>query len=262
MTGVSLAGLTLAGLDALPAVSLYELTASAALLTRVDRKYVLTTSDLDRLGRHLPQHTRVLEIEGQRSVGYTSTYLDTPGLTSYLDAAHRRRRRWKVRTRSYETGGHFLEVKTCRGTSTVKERIPWRDTTRLDPMRLDNGGRDFVETALRSSGIVLDAATLAPALVTRYRRSTLLLPSGTRATLDLGLVWTASETVACKGFGDRVVLETKSARAPSELDRLLWRLGHRPQRISKYAVGLAMLHPALPHNRWHRLLTLLCNESS
>lgn len=257
MTALSTSTFTMAPLDQLPTVTLAELTASAALLTRVDRKYVLTTDDVDRACRQLPQHTRALEIDGSRSVGYTSTYLDTPDLTSYLDAAHRRRRRWKVRTRSYQTGGHFLEVKTVRGATTVKERIPWRDTTRLDAV-----GRDFVESSLRSSGIILDAATLAPALVTRYHRSTLLLPSGARATLDVGLAWTAPETGDCRGFGDRVVLETKSARTASELDHLLWRLGHRPQRISKYAVGLATLHPALPHNRWHRLLTLLADESS
>ncbi len=262
MTGHTASGQALSGLDALPAVSLGEITASAALLTRVDRKYVLTTSDLDELWCQLPRHTRALEIEGQRSVGYTSTYLDTPALTSYLDAAHRRRRRWKVRTRSYETGGDFLEVKTRRRTTTVKERIPWHDPMRLDPMELETAGRDFVETSLRSCGVVLDASTLAPALVTTYRRSTLLLGSGTRATLDLGLVWTAPETGAWMGFGDRVVFETKSAGTPSELDRLLWRHGHRPQRISKYAVGLAALHPNLPHNRWHRLLTRLAPESN
>ena len=30
---------------------------------------------------------------------------------------------------------------------------------------------------------------------------------------------------------------------------------HRPARISKYATGMALLHPELPANRWYRTLT-------
>lgn len=243
-------------LGRLPAIDLAELTASAGLLTRVDRKYLLTTHDLGRLWDQYPGDARVLEIDGSRTFGYVSTYLDTPALDSFHDAAHARRRRWKVRTRAYATGGHFLEVKTRHGATTVKERIAWRAPTRLDTV-----GRDFVEASLRSAGVLLDAATLAPALTTTYDRTTLLLPSsGARATLDLGLAWTAPDAAATLRLGDRVVLETKSTGAPSGLDRLLWRLGHRPHRLSKYAVGMAALHPELPHNRWHRLLATLAGD--
>lgn len=240
----------------LPAIGLTELSASAALLTRVDRKYLLALHDLERVWDQLPRDALVLEIDGRRSFGYASTYLDTPDLASFHDAAYARRRRWKVRTRTYSaTGGHFLEVKTRHGARTVKERIAWRATTRLDTV-----GRDFVEASLRSAGVALEAATLAAALTTTYERTTLLLPSsGARATLDLGLSWTTPDA-ATRSLGDRVVLETKSTMAPSELDRLLWQLGLRPQRLSKYAVGMAALQPALPHNRWHRLLATLAGD--
>ena len=52
----------------------------------------------------------------------------------------------------------------------------------------------------------------------------------------------------------RAIIETKAGTAPCEADRRLWHHGHRPQRISKYATGLALLHPELPSNRWHRTL--------
>ena len=54
-------------------------------------------------------------------------YFDTPDLLSYRRPRCRRRRRFKVRMRSYlDSGLHFLEVKTRgpRGT-TVKQRIPY-----------------------------------------------------------------------------------------------------------------------------------------
>jgi hypothetical protein len=38
------------------------------------------------------------------------------------------------------------------------------------------------------------------------------------------------------------------------MDRLLWSLGHRPDRISKYATGLAAMHAHLPQNKWRPVL--------
>ncbi len=49
-------------------------------------------------------------------------------------------------------------------------------------------------------------------------------------------------------------METKTATTPCGVDRLLWSLGHRPTAISKFATGLAALHPELPHTRWRRVL--------
>lgn len=245
----------------LPPVDLAELTASAALLTRVDRKYLLDPADLPQLLTRLGDATRVLEIDSERSIAYTSTYLDTPDLASYSDAAHGRRRRWKARTRTYATGGRYLEVKTRRGPTTVKERMPWSASS-PDAVRLDTVGRDFVEASLAGAGIRLDAATLAPTLVTRYRRTTLLLPGCARATLDSDLTWAVPGGAPAEDLGGAVVLETKSGHDPSDLDRLLWRLGRRPVRLSKYAVGMAALDHTLPANRWHRILTTLARDAA
>lgn len=248
--------------DQLPAISLAQLNESAALLTRVDRKYVLAASDLPLILRNLPPDARVLEIDGERAFAYRSTYLDTAELAAFHGAVQRRRRRWKVRTRTYTTGETFLEVKTRRGAATVKERILCspRDAAGA-ALRLTTVGRDFVEASLGSAGVQLDAATLRPTLVTSYRRTTLLLPSaGSRATIDADLCWSTPEGTASRTFTGRVIVETKSGTAPSALDRSLWRLGHRPVSISKYGLGLALLHPELPANRWHRLVSALSHR--
>ncbi|SEP89849.1 hypothetical protein [Streptomyces radiopugnans] len=50
------------------------------------------------------------------------------------------------------------------------------------------------------------------------------------------------------------MVETKTGSTPSAADRLLWRAGHRPSRISKYATGLAALRPDLPAVPWRRTL--------
>ena len=88
-------------LTALPAISLDELVAEAALLTRVDRKYLLQARELEQVMTSLPSGTRALEIDERRTFGYASTYFDTADRASYHGTATARRRRWKVRTRSY-----------------------------------------------------------------------------------------------------------------------------------------------------------------
>ena len=101
-------------------------TARAALLTRVDRKYLLTTAEAEVvLAAVAALHPLVLDIDGTREFAYESVYFDTPDLLSYRLAAHDRRRRFKLRTRGYlDTDGAFLELKT-RGSrsATVKDRF-------------------------------------------------------------------------------------------------------------------------------------------
>ncbi|HWK79398.1 MAG TPA: hypothetical protein VNP95_01455, partial [Thermomicrobiales bacterium] len=52
-------------------------------------------------------------------------------------------------------------------------------------------------------------------------------------------------------------IETKGTGKPTSFDRLLWRHGIRPQAMSKFNVGLSLLVPELPANRWHRVRTRL-----
>lgn len=238
-------------LAALPPVELAELTERAGLMTRVDRKYVLFLGELDEMLDGLPRGCRVLDIGGERRFRYRSTYLDLPGLPSFLGSAHRRRRRWKVRTRSYvDTGSHFLEVKTRHGGTTIKERICWRDTDWLDA---DGGG--FVSERLTGAHVRVDVGELRPVLHTTYCRATLLLPGAVaRATIDTNLAWSDVLDGGRLERSGLAILETKTAGRPCELDAVLWASGHRPVSVSKYATGMAALHPDLPRNRWHRLL--------
>ena len=50
------------------------------------------------------------------------------------------------------------------------------------------------------------------------------------------------------------MVESKSAGRRSVADRILRDLGVRPASVSKYAVGVAALHPELPSNPWHQTL--------
>ena len=223
----------------------------AALQTRVDRKYIVDAAIVADLVTALPDSTRILEVDGLRSFGYSSVYFDTPELDSYLAAAYRRRRRWKVRARSYlDSGVCMLEVKTKNGRGdTVKSRLEYDLATNL---RLTPEAHGFIDAA---AGRACPSDRLIPTLTTSYQRTTLIdIDVHARITIDHDLEcaeWGAHQA----SIGDRVVVETKSARTPSPADRWLWANGTRPTKVSKFCAGLAALHPELPSNKWHRTLT-------
>jgi hypothetical protein len=248
-------------LEGLPTIELDELAQRGALMTRVDRKYLVDLDVVPALLGALPPATRVLEIQGQRVFGYRSVYFDTPELASYLLSARRRPRRFKVRTRSYlDAGTTWLEVKTRDGRGrTVKARIPWSGAV----AGLRREGRAFVSEVL--AGTVADPADLAdllgPELSTTYRRSTLLLPERcVRVTIDTEL-----EGSRQLGPGlllpDLAIIETKTPGPACPADRALWALGQRPVRVSKYATVLAALDPALPAHRWLPALRRITAEA-
>lgn len=235
-------------------VTLEEVVDRAEMMSRVDRKYVLTSDQADALLARIDLATGVLEIDGRRQSRYESVYFDTPDLITYRMCVQQRRRRVKVRTRCYlDSGVSFLEAKTRQGDdTTVKRRIPHEgaDTAHLGPE-----GRLYAAEALREVGLSGSLASgLRPTLVTRYRRATLLGPDGDhRVTLDTDLSW--SEPGGPVTAPPRmVIVETKTTGAPSQIDRLMWGAHLRPTSISKFATGLAALRPGLPHNRWARVL--------
>lgn len=225
-------------------ITLEELTRTDAMMTRVDRKYLLSKQDAEQLRSKLPAGTRILDIGGVVRHGYDTTYYDTADLGCYLDAARKRRHRFKVRTRTYgSTGTSFLELKTKgpRGV-TVKERTLIDDTSNhwawFDSQRSVTG---------------CEACDLVPVLENTYQRTTLSPPDMGRATIDTDLVWRNQHGEIADL--DLVIVETKSGATPSLIDKLLWQHGHRPRRLSKFGCGMAALNPDLPANNWHRTLT-------
>ncbi|MBX3098733.1 MAG: polyphosphate polymerase domain-containing protein [Salinibacterium sp.] len=237
----------------LQSIGLDELVEKAALQTRIDRKYVLSRFEAAQVLAALDPSTRVLEIAGARASSYESVYFDTPDLLSYRLAATARRRRFKIRTRSYvDTAEAWLEVKT-RGSrsSTVKDRVAY-DIVHRDI--LTAGGREYTDAALDGLGLNGAELDLRPTLVTRYHRTTLFLPaSASRATIDTDLSWEADDGHRLS-TPDLAIIETKSGVRTSEIDRLLWSHGHRPTTISKFGTGLAALRSDLPSHKWARVL--------
>lgn len=236
-------------------ISLADLVDRAALLDRVDRKYVLT--DAAPLVMDVLTGTLALEIDGSRRFGYASCYVDTAELDCFRMAALRRRRRVKVRYRTYQESGHrWAEVKVrgARGR-TAKHREPLGDDSCGGLGRMGSlAASGFVAAVLDREGFDLDVAGLAPSLGVEYLRSTFFDPvDAVRITVDTGLRWTVPTGVV--RTADRLtIVETKSVGNAGRFDRELWRRGVRPAKFSKYATGLALLTPGLPDSPWRRTI--------
>ncbi|MEU5990856.1 polyphosphate polymerase domain-containing protein [Spirillospora sp. NPDC047418] len=240
-------------LAALPAVDLTEVLARSTLQLRLDRKYLVPSLLLPRLLEAMAGTYAALEIDGLRTFRYTSTYFDTPDLLTYRQHLQDRRRRFKIRTRTYlDSGECTFEVKLS-GTrdSTDKRRMPYDPANRTE---LTPSAHDFLWQTLLSAYRMNPPSPLTPTATTSYNRTTLVQRQGTgRVTLDTALVCTAQAT-SIEADQAWVLLESKSETPDAPADRLLRHLGQRPTKLSKYCLAIAALYPGTTSNPWHRPL--------
>jgi len=243
--------------ERLAPVGLAELEGSAAaLLDRVDCKYVVPTELFAALAARLCGSHRVLEIGGVRAFRYRTTYFDTPGLDAYRDHVQRRRRRYKSRSRRYEDSGvcmFELKLKGPRGR-TVKHRMPYEEGLHgsVSPEALV-----FLRDRLWLAYRRMPGAELGPTLEMAFTRLTLVdVALGERLTCDFDLAFAGAAGRAGRLADGVVILESKSARGGARADRVLRELGARPvEACSKYCLGIGMTRPDVRVNPFRRLLT-------
>jgi VTC domain-containing protein len=220
-------------------VSLEELESRAALLRRVDRKYLLDAERLDELlGRLCGDHD-VLEIDGERTFAYESTYFDTPDLRCFHDHVRDREPRFKVRSRWYrDSGVCVFEVKLKRaGGDTDKRQIEYSAERRAF---VTPGAAAFVDDALSDVGLALSRG-LEASLTTSFRRMTLAAHEGSaRLTCDFDVELARGQHSAVLR-DSLTLLETKSEDGDSSADRVLASMGIEELDVSKYRAGIALL---------------------
>ena len=237
------------GVAGLPSIALDDVVAVASLQRRFDHKYVVEVARLPELIAALGTHLHVLEVDGVRVSGFSSAYFDTPDLRTYRDHLQRRRRRFKIRTRHYgDPATTMLELK-CKGRrkQTVKHRWPHPGK---NPTSLGSQAEALLEQALDDEyGFVLPAP-LAPVATTSFQRITLVdVAAMERVTIDLDLTIEANDRSLTLG-ANHAVMETKSAQRVGAATRTLYGLGVRPERVSKYCVGIAASHDTVRGNPW------------
>jgi hypothetical protein len=227
-------------LGAFAPTTLAELDA-VTLLDRIDTKFLLPASRLASVLAPLTTEYRVLDINGVRQHAYHTRYFDTPAFECFHDHLSDQDLRHKMRSRTYvDSGLTFLEVKTRTDTGrTIKSRRRMaRPLTRMTAP-----ARSFF--AKRTP---FDATSLQPTVQNQFQRITLVhRHSAERLTVDVGIRFNYEKrTVILPGIA---IAEVKRA----DRDQISPFLQHmhaasiEPTRISKYCVGVALLHPHVPH---------------
>ncbi len=216
----------------------------AALLDRIDRKFLMPIALLPDMLVSLAPHYRLLDIDGRRLSAYSTRYLDTPDLSFYRAHHMGRARRYKVRVRRYASEAQsYLEVKlrTASGR-TMKQRV-LLDVEESALERLS-------EANLLGVAAAAPLARLAESMLVEYTRVTLVRPeTSERVTFDLMLTFRRGS--ALRRFPGLVIAEAKQAgRARSPFIGAARALNVRERSISKYCAAIACLEPAAKSNRF------------
>jgi hypothetical protein len=227
---------------------------SVQLMNRTDTKFMFTENELHEILPDLAKDYRVLEVAGIRQSRYQTLYFDTPNFLHFTQHQNGKRHRFKIRKREYiESNLSFLEVKEKSNKGrTAKSRIKLAE---LDEI-LDERAQKFIDS--KADG----TENLEPKLWNAFSRTTLVnTEAGERVTLDthISFHWNGMEKRLI-GFVIAEVKQDGNNRHSRFIEHMKSRL-IRPEGISKYCLGVAILFPKIKANtfkekilRIHKLL--------
>ena len=239
--------------DSFAGISLEELVGQAALLTRLDNKYLVPRDAFAELVSRLGGDYLALDIDGRRCFAYDTVYFDGQQLPSYYAHLQRRRKRFKARSRHYlDSSRCVLEIKLRGGRGeTVKRQLAW------DPAlhgQLTPAGRAFLELSVQEAYGRPTDAVLSPMLHTSYRRLTIVHRElAQRLTCDFDLLLSGTDRTA-RMDPELVLVESKSELGRGVADLLLHRLRLHPINASKYCLGIALTRPDIRNNDFRHVL--------
>ncbi|ACL05706.1 conserved hypothetical protein [Desulfatibacillum aliphaticivorans] len=226
---------------------------NAGLMHRVDTKYLLPASDLEKLLAVLPPYYSVLEIDSSRVFGYRTTYFDTPEFGFYLMHHNGKMNRFKVRHRLYvESGDLYVEVK-----HKSNKRVTQKDRVMLSGASLSNERIKELE-AKPFGGRNL---RLVESIVCSYARVAFANEeNGERVTLDFNLSFhdPMGEHAGVSIQPIIVEVKRKNNKAPSALIDLMGKYRQKPISFSKYCIGCSLLYKGrIKANRFKKTLMRL-----
>jgi hypothetical protein len=217
------------------------------LMNRTDTKFLIGSEQLEQLLKILGPNYQVLEVEGNRINRYRTLYFDTPDFLCYQQHHSGKRNRFKIRKREYvESHISFLEYKekTNKGR-TVKSRIKLGEVADS----LNERENAFIDERTHRH---LD---YEPKLWNSFGRITLVdTVAGERLTIDTDIAFEIGNRKA--NVPELVIIEVKrdeNSGASDVLRQLKYQLV-RPESMSKYCLGVALLYPEMKSNNFKQKL--------
>lgn len=229
-------------IDDLDGITLAEMD-RVKLMNRTDRKFWFNIRHLEELLNDIKEDYYILEIEGERSMPYSTTYYDTSENQMYINHHRGKLNRFKIRRRSYESSKKsFLEIKFKSNKGrTIKERM----STEYNSHQFNDS-----EDLFLAKNSPYHSNDLEEVLNVSFRRLMLVgKEANERCTIDQELSFDSD------GVGvtlDRlVIVEVKSeGRAQSKIIEAMTRRRLKPSGFSKYCVGRSVTNSQLKSNRF------------
>jgi len=233
-------------IDNILPISLKEMD-DVSLMKRTDTKFIIPENKLQSVLTIIKDQYKILEINKNRIMSYSSLYFDTNTKKFYQDHHNGKNNRIKVRMRKYlESDICFFEIKQKDGKGkTTKSRIEINDFD----SKLHDEYIDFIETKTSQR------FDLIPIISNKFNRITLVNNTEKeRLTIDLNLSFTKNESI--KEYNNLVIIEVKQEKfnRNSPVIKALKNKGINPFRISKYCIGMISLYKDLKYNRFKEKL--------
>jgi len=226
-------------------VSLDEIEGTK-LMNRIDIKYVISLKQAEKLFQELSEEYCVLEIESQRMGEYHTVYYDTHDLKMFHAHVTGRYPRYKVRERSYSQNGiHFLEVKYKTWNGRISKKRILLNNNNINYDSIINANTPF------------QMEELQPTLDNRFNRVTLINKARTeRLTFDFNITFKSAGGIESPVYNNTVVLELKqNKQAGSTIKKQLKNNNIRQCGMSKYCIGMLLLHRDLPFKMYKKNFT-------
>ena len=227
-------------------ISLQEMD-SVRLMNRTDTKFMVSRAQLEDMLLHLGANYRILEVGAARVNRYQTLYFDTVDFRCYREHHNGKRNRFKIRKREYvESRLSFLEYKekTNKGR-TIKSRIRLGSIAEL----IDEKENAFIDERTH------EHREYEPKLWNNFGRITLVdITAGERLTIDTDITFQYGDRNA--GVPELVIIEVKRDEQ-SGVSEVLRQLKHqlvRPESMSKYCLGVALLYPEMKSNNFKQKL--------
>ena len=226
-------------------ISLDEMN-GVSLMKRVDTKFILSESQLLKVFSKIRKEYKVLEIDNERLMQYSTLYFDTQNKKCFKEHHNGKLNRYKIRMRKYLVSDLcFLEVKKKNNLGiTNKTRRQIKDFETI----LSSGSKEFIYNSQ------INDLLLEPALYNNFNRITLVNKNyPERVTIDTNLSFKSADKE--KIFDNLVVIEIKQEgkRLNTVMNKALKLMSILPTNFSKYCLGITNTFDNIKSNRFKEI---------
>ena len=229
-------------LAAFDQISLDEMK-NIRLMNRTDTKFITSIRELPHFLQEAKDLYYIQEIDHCTIMPYNTIYYDTANQEMYMAHHNGRKKRKKVRIRSYvHSNICFLEIKNKNNKGkTQKERIELQEDETLQNA---DAARFLAEKTTYTT------QQLIPYIENNFKRITLVNKNKTeRLTVDFNITFYNHVTLQKKELPSLVIIELKrEGHAFSPLSEMRRHIRIPQTSISKYCIGSVLTNPSLKHN--------------